>query len=139
MTDKNTAPKKSASTWSDAQVKQLETAYTGSECNASLDNMIAGKTAAAVRSKLVSLGLYEKADPTAKAAASVASRKPSIVKAIEILVGVKTGELETLEKASKPQLEALAAALTKLSDRSNADQGLKDPQPTDASEEISAE
>lgn len=130
------AANKKASNWTDAQVSQLEKAYTGSECNASLDTMIAGKTAAAVRSKLVSLGLYEKADPAAAKAASgtAAQRKVQIVSAIEILTGMPKNSLETLEKASKPQLEALAKALTQLSDRSNADQGIKEPQASDESE-----
>lgn len=122
--------KKAVTNWTDAQVTMLETAYTGSECNASLDTMIAGKTVAAVRSKLVSLGLYEKADPAAVKAAggTAAQRKIQIVSAIEILTGMPKDSLETLEKASKPQLEALAKALTLLSDRSNADQGIKEPQ-----------
>jgi hypothetical protein len=120
MTEAKKAPAKS-STWSDAQVAQLEKAYMGSESNGSLDTMIAGKTAAAVRSKLVSLGLYEKAAPTSKTGAPVGERKGDLVKAIEILTGVKTGMLDTLEKASKPQLAALAEALTKLSDRDNAE------------------
>ena len=127
---------KKASNWTDAQVAQLETAYTGSECNANLDTMIAGKTAAAVRSKLVSLGLYEKADPAAaKAGTAAGQRKVQIVTAIEILTGMPKDSLETLEKASKPQLEALAEALTKLSDRSNADQGIKEPQAVASDEE----
>lgn len=122
---------KKASNWTDAQVAQLEKAYIGAECNGNLDTLIAGKTAAAVRSKLVSLGLYEKADPAAAkaAAGTAAQRKIQIVNAIEILTGCGKGTLDTLEKASKPQLEALAKALTLLSDRSNADQGIKDPQP----------
>lgn len=127
---------KKASNWTDAQVEQLEKVYTGAECNGNLENLIAGKTAAAVRSKLVSLGLYEKADPAAAkaAAGTAAQRKVQIVTAIEILAGCKKGELDTLEKASKPQLEALAKALTLLSDRSNADQGVKEPQPASDTE-----
>lgn len=95
---------------------------------AELGKQFDNKTAVAIRGKLVSLGIYEKGEPKAVGGAS-STRKSQIVTGIEILASMKKGSLESLEKASKPQLEALADALKNLSERHNADNGIKDPQP----------
>lgn len=109
-----------AKAWPQAEVDQLLAAYEASGYdNSQLGELMAGKTAAQCRSKLVSLKAYRKADETIKAGSEPA-RKVSIVKAIEIFAGVPAGSLETLEKAAKPQLELLARRLTELSDQYNA-------------------
>lgn len=118
--------KKASGNWSVAEVEKLQASYKGAASNPMLDKMIPGKSTAAVRSKLVSLGLYEKNEPTSKSGGE-GQRKSSIVSAIEILTGFRAGELDTLEKASKAQLDALSVALTKLSDRHNADNGVVEP------------
>ena len=118
MEKKAAAPK----SWPENEVKALIAAYAAAGFdNSKLGELMAGKTAAQCRSKLVSLGEYVKADATAAGkAGSEPARKISIVKAIEIFAGVPAGSLETLEKAAKPQLELLAKRLTELSDQYNA-------------------
>lgn len=121
-----------AKAWPQSEVDQLLAAYAASGYdNSKLDKLMAGKTAAQCRSKLVSLGQYKKADTTAEKAGSEPARKVSIVKAIEIFAGVPAGSLETLEKAAKPQLELLAKRLTELSDQYNATIP-SDDEPTEA-------
>lgn len=111
-----------AKTWSDVETEKLVEAYKASGCdNSKLDQLMAGKTAAQCRSKLVSLGEYVKAEPAAKTSADVeSSRKSGFVKAIEILASLPAGSLASLEKAAKPELQKLAEALTLASDRHNA-------------------
>lgn len=124
--------KNSAKLWSKVQEQKIEeiasTMPKGLISNEDLADIsklpeFAGKTPNQIRSKTVTLGYYQKAQPkTASADGKPATvRKADYVKAIEILTGVK--DLGTLEKASKPQLEALSKALTKLSDQENAKQG----------------
>jgi hypothetical protein len=81
--------------------------------------LAAGKTVNMLRSKIVDLGYYEKAAAKPKIAGKVATRKIEYVEAIQTLTGCT--DLSSLEKASKPQLEMLAGALTTLSDNFNAD------------------
>jgi hypothetical protein len=113
-----------AKTWSDSETAQLVERYKASGFdNSKLDSLMAGKTAAQCRSKLVSLGEYRKAEPAAKTSADVeSSRKSGFVKAIEILASLPAGSLASLEKAAKPELQKLAEALTLASERVNVDQ-----------------
>lgn len=120
--------------WTDAQIKQLTEGYTGD--NSKLGDLVAGKSVAMCRSKLVSLGLYKKADETAAlkpdgTATAKKLGKTQLVSAIEILLSMPVDSLNTMEKASKGQLEALAATLAKLSNKAAADQGLREPEPAD--------
>ena len=80
-----------------------------------------GKTVNQIRAKTVNLGFYQKAAPKTATAATgdKPTRKLDLVKAIEVLTGCN--DLGTLEKASKPQLEALSAALVSISDQYNAE------------------
>lgn len=118
--------------WTDQQIAALKAGYNGDNSTEALAALVAGKSAAMARSKLVNLGLYIKADP---AAAKTADGKPAkaskiqLVSAVEILLSMPTDSLNTLEKASKGQLEALAATLAKLSNKSDADNGLREPEP----------
>lgn len=122
-----------AKAWPDSEVDQLLAAYKASGYdNSKLADLMAGKTAAQCRSKLVSLGKYHKPEEKTKAGSEPA-RKVSIVKAIEIFAGVPAGSLESLEKAAKPQLELLAKRLTELSDQYNATIP-SDDEPTEAVE-----
>lgn len=108
--------------WSDAQVKQISDGYVkGKNSTADLLALCAGKTAAEIRGKLVSLGLYEKSDAPKTVGGKPAAKKIEIVNGIEILLSMPKGSLESLEKAAKPQLDALAATLVKMSDRQQAD------------------
>jgi hypothetical protein len=112
-----------ADLWPQSAIDSIKSQYTGPECNDSaiLEKFVAGKTAAQVRGKLVSLGIYVKGEvKTAESAASTAARKGSLVKAIEIFAGLPAGSLESLEKASKPELQLLSLRLTELSDQYNA-------------------
>lgn len=91
-----------------------------------IGKLLGGKTAAAVRGKLVSLGIYQKGEPKAVGGAS-STRKSQIVTGIEVLASMPKGSLESLEKASKPQLEALAAALSQRVNTAHADAGIVEP------------
>lgn len=119
MSTEKKAP--AAKSWPENEVKALLAAYAASGYdNSKLGELMAGKTAAQCRSKLVQLKEYRKTETAAEKAGSEPARKVSIVKAIEIFAGVPAGSLETLEKAAKPQLELLARRLTELSDQYNA-------------------
>lgn len=117
--------------WTDAQIEALKAGYNGDNSADALAALVAGKTAAMARSKLVNLGLYIKADPATKAADGkpAKSNKIQLVNAIEVLLSQPVDSLNTLEKASKPQLEALAAALAKANNKFHAEQGIREPEP----------
>lgn len=118
--------------WTDSQIEALKAGYNGDNSTTALAALVAGKTAAMARSKLVNLGLYIKADPAAKTADGKPAKasKIQLVSAVEILLSMPVDSLNTLEKASKGQLEALAATLAKLSDKAAADHGLREPEPS---------
>lgn len=99
--------------WDEKSEQALQAAYKGRADNDKLGSMVAGKSAAAVRSKLVSLGIYEKNAPSKVGGAS-SSRKIESVRAIEKIAGLSKGALESLEKARKDELEQLAETLAKL-------------------------
>ncbi len=118
--------------WSDAQVKELHA--TASKTDTGLmdnslvkslttNSIFAGKTAASLRGKAVSLKLYKAADPTQKAGNAEGERqvrKLDFVHTIETLTNMPRDALSTLEKGSKAQLEALARSLVAMSDDANA-------------------
>jgi hypothetical protein len=121
-----------AQSWSDLQALKIEeiatvngTVLNGKIANEQLADMaempeFKGKTVNQIRAKTVNMGYYQKAVPkTANAETGKVTRKMDLVKAIEILSGCS--DLGTLEKASKPQLEALSNALTSISDQYNAE------------------
>jgi hypothetical protein len=81
----------------------------------------AGKTLNMVRSKAVNMDMYQKATAKSVGVSGTVTRKIEFVNAIEILASLNKGALASLEKASKPQLEALANALTSKSDKQAAD------------------
>ena len=99
--------------WDEQAEQALASAYTGRADNDKLGSLVEGKSAAAVRSKLVSLGIYEKNEPKSVGGAS-SSRKIESVRAIEAIAGMGKGTLDSLEKARKDELETLAATLAKL-------------------------
>lgn len=107
--------------WSDAQVKALTDGYKGDNSTAGLISLCSGKTAAEVRGKLVSLGIYKKSDTPKTVGGKPAAKKIEIVNAIEILLSMPKNSLESLEKAAKPQLDALAAKLVAMSDKQAAE------------------
>lgn len=121
-----------AKTWTPAQESKIESIATvngtnikGLIPNEDLAKLIEtadfkGKTVNQLRAKIVNMGYYQKATPkTADKETGKVSRKLDYVKAIEIMTGCT--DLSTLEKASKPQLEALSKALTSLSDTQEAE------------------
>lgn len=118
MTTKTTAK---VPAWSDAQVKAITEGYNGDNSTAGLIALCSGKTAAEVRGKLVSLGIYVKSDAPKTVGGKPAAKKIEIVHAIETMLSMPRNSLESLEKAAKPQLDALAATLVKMSDRQAAD------------------
>ena len=73
----------------------------------------AGKTVPMVRSKLVSEGVYKAKARVSKATGAAPVRKLALAQAIASKVESATG-LESLEKASKSDLEALLTAITEL-------------------------
>lgn len=106
--------------WSEETEAALKAAYTGKDCNERLGKLVEGKTAAAVRSKLVSLGVYEKNDPRAVGGAS-SVRKLHVVRAIETMLSAPRESLASFEKAKKEELELLANFLIKQGDKPAAD------------------
>jgi hypothetical protein len=88
--------------------------------NDQLGKLVEGKSAAAVRSKLVSLGVYEKNEPRKVGGAS-STRKIEIVHAIETMLSKDRDSLASLEKASKAELDALSKAIIAISDNQEAE------------------
>lgn len=122
MTTKTTVK---ASNWPQADLDKLQ-AYTGDNSAEALQALNPAKTVAAIRSKLVSLGLYKKADPaTAKTAEGKAApaKKLAIVGTIETLLGLPAESLNSLEKAAKGELQKIAEQLVLISERQAADNG----------------
>ena len=114
-----------ASNWPQADLDKLQ-AYKGDNSKEALQALNPAKTVAAIRSKLVSLGMYKKADATtAKTADGKAApaKKLAIVGTIEILLGLPSESLTSLEKASKAELQRIADQLVSLSERQAADAG----------------
>ena len=110
--------------WSDADLKGLEGYQAGQNSAEQLQALCPAKSVAAIRSKLVSLGKYKKADevPAADGTAKAApAKKLATVCAIETLLSLPVGSLATFEKASKQELQKLAEALVLLSERQAAD------------------
>lgn len=97
--------------WSPEMTETLVTRYAQGE-GASLETIAKelGKTVPAVRSKLVSEGVYVKQTPRAVGGASPV-RKIALVKQLASALEVEFETVESLEKASKPALEALLEAL----------------------------
>ena len=101
----------SKSAWSDAITAKLIASYNGD--NSELKTIAAelGKTIPAVRAKLVNLKVYQKPEAVAKVGGASSVRKAHLVRDIAKLVAMESDDLESLEKATKPTLEALAAAI----------------------------
>lgn len=114
-----------ATNWPQADLDKLQ-AYKGDNTTEGLQALIPSKSVAAIRSKLVSLGMYKKADPKAKATAdgkAAPAKKLAIVGTIETLLGLPAESLNSLEKAAKGELQKIAEQLVMLSERQAADQG----------------
>jgi len=111
MEDKAMAKVKAAN-YSEAEVARLKAGYSGAD-NATEVAALAkelGKSAASVRAKLASLGVYAKAEKvTAKA---VSENKTALADAIGEKVGLLEHEAEGLAKAPKAALAKVLAALT---------------------------
>jgi hypothetical protein len=121
MTTKTTVK---ASNWPQADLDKLS-AYKGDNSPEALQALCPAKTVAAIRSKLVSLGKYEKTAVTAKTADGkpAPAKKLAIVGTIETLLGLPAESLNSLEKAAKGELQKIAEQLVMLSERQAADQG----------------
>ena len=90
--------------WSAETVEKLTAAYTGDNVEQLAKDF--GKSVAAVRGKLVSLGIYQKQEPRAVGGAS-AVRKMALVRELATSMGVEVAEVESLEKAKKETLDLL--------------------------------
>lgn len=105
MTTKNAK----AVNWTDETVAKLTTEYTGS--NLKELAVALGKSEAAVRGKLVSLGIYQKQEPRSVGGAS-AVRKMALVREVANAMGVEVAQVESLEKAKKETLELVLKFLS---------------------------
>lgn len=79
-----------------------------------------GRKVASVRSKLVSLGVYKKAERKTKTGERIES-KDSIVEDIAEMVGVDSESFESLAKANKTVLKALRTSLEAMQDADEAE------------------
>lgn len=102
--------KAKAVNYTEAQVAVLTEMYKGVD-NATEVAQIAvatGKTAASVRAKLASLGLYTKAEAESKAKGVT---KRALAEQVGQAIGLQEFEVEALEKTSKSVLDKLVANL----------------------------
>lgn len=114
-----------ATNWPQADLDKLQ-AYKGDNSAEALQALNPAKTVAAIRSKLVSLGLYKKAEATAAKTADgkpAPAKKLAIVGTIETLLGLPAESLNSLEKAAKGELQKIAEQLVLISERQAADAG----------------
>ena len=101
-----------AANYSEAEIAILRSGYSGKD-NATEVKALAeatGKSAASVRAKLASMGLYAKAAPEKSEKAS--ANKTVLADAIAEKAGLLEHEAEGLAKAPKAALEKVLAALT---------------------------
>lgn len=108
-----------AFTWNAKTEAALKAAYTGKADNgrlAEIGKQFDNKTDSMIRSKLVSMGVYEKDEAKKAGTGKVTARKAETRQAIETLLSLPKNSLETLDKASKADLEAVSKALIALSD-----------------------
>lgn len=96
--------------WSAETTEQLVAAYAETKDLAVIAQKF-GKTVPAIRSKLVSLEVYQKQEPRAVGGAS-STRKIQLVKQIAGLMNQNVEAVESLEKANKEALELLIKFLT---------------------------
>lgn len=90
--------------WTNEVVAKLTAEYDGQNIDQLATKF--GKSVAAVRGKLVSLGIYQKQEPRAVGGAS-AVRKMALVRELATSMGVEVAEVESLEKAKKETLDLL--------------------------------
>lgn len=117
--------------WTPAQIEIIET-FASQQASKLIDaesiktlaenDAFKAKTVPMLRSKVVNLGYYKKAEKARVVGAPVAKRKLEYVSAIEIFTSLPAGSLASLEKASKPELEKLNAALVALNDTQAAEE-----------------
>lgn len=88
---------------------------------------LTGKTIPSLRAKTNQLGYYQKIEKKATVGGTPTKRKMEFVNGIEILANMPKGSLDSLEKGSKVQLEALAKAFQSLSDSYNAELDATEP------------
>lgn len=108
--------------WTPEAEQALQAVYTGNEMNGELGKLVEGKSSAAVRSKLVSLGAYEKNETRAVGGAS-STKKIEVVRSVETILSMPKGSLDSLEKGKKQELESLAERLIAYSDSQAASRG----------------
>ena len=123
-----TTATKAQPNWSDAQLEKFANANDrgGKIDKAGIailltDPLFKGvKTDKMIQGKLVSMGMYKKAEESKRPSGVSGVRKPQIVRGIEALTGIEKEGLETLEKGSKPHLERLLEVLKAQSDQNEA-------------------
>lgn len=101
-----------ATNYTEAQLAALRAGYTGADNSKEVLALAGelGKTAASVRAKLASLGLYVKTEKVA--AKTAGENKTALADAIAEKVGLLEHEAEGLAKAPKAALAKVLAALT---------------------------
>lgn len=97
--------------WSESAVAELTEKYATGATVAELAKQMS-KSEAAIRGKLVSLGVYQKAETRSVGGASQV-RKGHLVRDIAKQMNVSVEAVESLEKARKEDLELVLAFLTK--------------------------
>jgi hypothetical protein len=97
--------------WNEKTETKLAELYTGDnrELQNIADNM--GTTLHSVRSKLVNMELYEAPDAKKKVGGASSIRKMDIVRSIAGALDLNPKILESFEKATKPELEALLTGI----------------------------
>lgn len=130
--DKNTTATATNSNWMPDVVSHLEKLASANESgliaaeqiNALVksDPLLKDKSAVALRGKLVSMGLYQKAEANTGGTGRSRPQKQELVNAIAILIGMDGDQADSLVKANFDTLNTLKNKLVSLSDRVNADQ-----------------
>ena len=94
-----------------AQEAEMKAQYVANPTPATVAAIAAalGKTTRSVIAKLARLEVYQKPETATKG--ETGAKKAELAKAIGTVLGLKSEVFETLEKASKPALEAVFKAL----------------------------
>ena len=117
--------------WQDSHAATVMEMYIASgKDNSKLEPiaLAVGTTVQSVRGKLAVMGIYAKSVKTTKAGtpSKASETKADVMKAIEIMLSVPTGELASLDKGTVKSVNSLFEALKTLSLVTNGKLGLKE-------------
>ena len=103
--------------WSTEMTESLSATYTGDNTQLEAIAQEFNKSVPMIRSKLVSMKLYQANTKVRKVGGDTAVRKIAQVRSVETILSLPQGSLDSFEKGSKKELGTLIDALISYSDQ----------------------